>query len=151
MFSFRRNGRSLKGNDENKQLDDINDFNSDTLINDDSSVLQKFHMMDEGNVTEEGRGKELNKAYKQGNKQGYNGAYDDDGIGYGYGSSYKGIASRFILFALSAMKIELFMLYILFLFSWQLKTLYYTSTHFTHSTRTHYSKTAAAGALKKEN
>lgn len=97
VFSFRRDGRSLKGNDENKQLDDINDFNSDA-INDDSSVLQKFSMMDEGNVTEEGRGKELNKAYKQGNKQGYNGAYDDDGIGYGYGG-YKGIAWRFILFA----------------------------------------------------
>lgn len=51
--------------------------------------------MDEGNVTEEGRGKELNKAYKQGNKQGYNGAgaYDDDAIGYGgYGGYKRGIA-----------------------------------------------------------
>lgn len=47
--------------------------------------------MEEGNVTEEARGKDLNKAYRQGNKQGYVG-YDDD-IGYGYG--YKGIACCF--------------------------------------------------------
>lgn len=63
--------------------------------------------MDEGNVTEEGRGKELNKAYKQGNKQGYNGAgaYDDDAIGYGgYGGYKRGIAWRFILFALTAVE-----------------------------------------------
>lgn len=72
-------------------MDDINDFNSDAIVNDDSSVMQKF-LMEEGNVTDEARGKELNKAYRQGNKQGY-GGYDDDGF-YGYG--YKnGTASSF--------------------------------------------------------
>jgi hypothetical protein len=82
-------------------LDDINDFNSDAIVNDDSSVMQKIAMLEEGNVTDEARGKEVNKAYKQGNKQGY-GGYDDDGF-YGYG--YKGTTlSTFIIVTTNCFK-----------------------------------------------
>lgn len=75
---------------EGKQLDDINDTTSDSIVNDDIfGVLEDSDDEDEGKSSPvEARGKETNLDERQNtNLQGF-GGYDDDDVTY-YGG-YKG-------------------------------------------------------------
>lgn len=74
---------------EDKQLDDINDTTSDSIVNDDIGFFDDSDDEEEGKSSPiEARGKETNLDERQNtNLQGF-GGYDDDDVTY-YGG-YKG-------------------------------------------------------------